>query len=1500
MMRSAIVVLVVLSAPLLFPQEEADRQKTVDLQSIPLYLPRPSFWSHALSSGPVKLGNADLDEAYVRYLNGDMLSARAHLYKARFALRGAQTQDLRLRITSLACLLDIGEISDTFLLLKAGFAAPRSGIPDDGLLSARWKQAGGDDADPKLNAWIQLFTAYQEYLRGNLPDALSTWQTLAKSDASPSDARGLATLGMLEIAGEVLLDAKKNGSTPQITKEQATQIALASKMIFDEPRWLAVGQCLMLEAQIDYITGDEKAAFDTLTAANKWFEKDRPGWVDLNLIGAIGEAQAGNTKPAEEALGAVEDAIDDHRVSAEQVQQLAAFAKKLPAITGIEDDDRTIDLKLADARDFQRWADATGDPLLRLIALRTLAQLLREGGYWADAGYYTALQEDLASRYRSAIPLVKRLQTAAFLDYDFLRQTQFLEQHDPFPTDLTKLVEGYIAGQKGTMTAALQYVPNKTPAEAEAAMEANFAPLRKIAGQGDEAREKFRASMKSGDMDGARDSLVECANAFLSLERILNIWGPTHMLTTPETINEDVLSGGKRYKIHAEIGAEFWVTDTKNTQLELDQDKAYLNLLIYIMLGAMGGKEQLVTTGVRHTIAFYDENRTSLTPPDDLDIPSTLTGRGSPSNFSFPAKTEERKKLIDTATTLLRNRYHDKLTLDSVTSAGFDTTGLTNDLAKDSDADRTALEFFEKNFTKVEADSHEGTPEVSKTQDGDVPVINIKQSYKFVYKPSDDSVYEKAPAAAPGVDMQRRAEAAHRVWAEVPSPAAPPRLDQILNTLYREGFAEGVIGEFAGTTPGQLANQYSSFNTILSAGQLALSAQQKQDFRMLPNEQDFETAQKFIQQDATVRQFLSATVQIDPNAGDYLEQIREIAEKLPTIVNAFETQNEGDSDIRVNSPVRSLGDLAKMGLSPSNRLLVLLLLGESASAERASREVESNAKAQTPEQSTSLALYQIATGNYNAAERGLSAQLQEAKTRSSMSAYQLEYLLALCYRRSGDRSSETKELLASVNDLDRFRARLTTRNEAAQIQPLRQMLYEELLGELFAQQQFGAMADAMRKYRQSSKLPIAVLQQARDRDPQLYSNLHDATFAFDVLSRDQVWTTEDLSTIVPAEVVPKGPSGQQNPRQAILSGLNHMTDALIDQLRSWSEVSTPADGAMEDVPEGAIEVSYFVGASGLYRVSRTPSKGADARFVPISEPELSNLSTNFRSAIQEHRDASEPSTKLYAALLGELNGLQDAQKLYICPDGVLNFVPFQALRSAADAPYLLQQHSVTYLAGIQAEASQALASRRVLLVGNPDDTLPAAEDEVKAIAADKEFDAEPPLLSTAATVEHVREGLVGAGFVHFATHAQAYESYPNFSYLQFAGGNRLYSVDLGEISFSGKRVFLSACETRIGSILPGDDVYGIADAFLADGATSVVATLWRIESNSSALFAQRYYQLLAENGDPADAVALTAREFIEGKQKMERNGVETTLDAPLYWAGFSALAPENHRVMMAK
>jgi CHAT domain-containing protein len=93
-------------------------------------------------------------------------------------------------------------------------------------------------------------------------------------------------------------------------------------------------------------------------------------------------------------------------------------------------------------------------------------------------------------------------------------------------------------------------------------------------------------------------------------------------------------------------------------------------------------------------------------------------------------------------------------------------------------------------------------------------------------------------------------------------------------------------------------------------------------------------------------------------------------------------------------------------------------------------------------------------------------------------------------------------------------------------------------------------------------------------------------------------------------------------------------------------------------------------------------------------------------------------------------------------------------------------------------------------------------------------------------------------------------------------------------------VFLSGCETGVGAewatgFARGEDYTTMAQAFLYAGAADVVATLWRIEDEGAAAFAEHFYRGLRRGSAP-DALT-RAQRALRG---------DARYSAPYYWAGY--------------
>ncbi len=55
-------------------------------------------------------------------------------------------------------------------------------------------------------------------------------------------------------------------------------------------------------------------------------------------------------------------------------------------------------------------------------------------------------------------------------------------------------------------------------------------------------------------------------------------------------------------------------------------------------------------------------------------------------------------------------------------------------------------------------------------------------------------------------------------------------------------------------------------------------------------------------------------------------------------------------------------------------------------------------------------------------------------------------------------------------------------------------------------------------------------------------------------------------------------------------------------------------------------------------------------------------------------------------------------------------------------------------------------------------------------------------------------------------------------------------------------VVLSACETNVGLLSNGDEIVGLSRAFIYAGTPSVVASLWRVNDESTQTLMEKFYK----------------------------------------------------------
>ena len=202
-----------------------------------------------------------------------------------------------------------------------------------------------------------------------------------------------------------------------------------------------------------------------------------------------------------------------------------------------------------------------------------------------------------------------------------------------------------------------------------------------------------------------------------------------------------------------------------------------------------------------------------------------------------------------------------------------------------------------------------------------------------------------------------------------------------------------------------------------------------------------------------------------------------------------------------------------------------------------------------------------------------------------------------------------------------------------------------------------------------------------------------------------------------------------------------------------------------------------------------------------------------------------------------------------------------------------------------------VATGEALLIGNPClkelktplDDLPFAQEEVEIIASILNT---IPLIGTQATKAEVMKRLSSVGLIHIAAHGNELTGEialsPNPGWTSKYPQEEDFILKMSDVQAANLRarlVVLSCCHSGRGRILKGEGVVGIARAFLAAGARSVLVALWAIDDEATMVFMKSFYP---EKKTASVAVHQSMKSLRESEEFSEMR----------YWAPFQLIGDD--------
>ena len=226
---------------------------------------------------------------------------------------------------------------------------------------------------------------------------------------------------------------------------------------------------------------------------------------------------------------------------------------------------------------------------------------------------------------------------------------------------------------------------------------------------------------------------------------------------------------------------------------------------------------------------------------------------------------------------------------------------------------------------------------------------------------------------------------------------------------------------------------------------------------------------------------------------------------------------------------------------------------------------------------------------------------------------------------------------------------------------------------------------------------------------------------------------------------------------------------------------------------------------------------------------------------------------LYDRLLRTVESRIGDRHLVVVPHGALHYLPFQALHDGES--YLIERREVSFapsavvLLQCLDRARQDL--KTALVLGLADEQIPRVREELDVL--DNIFTKVKRFSNEAATTDALIQNSTAVDVLHLACHAQFRSDNPLFSSLKLANG-WFTARDAYALKLNCALVTLSACETGMNAVAPGDELMGLTRGFLSAGSPTVMMSLWTVDDEATTELMSSFYQELLTTQSSAAAL----------------------------------------------
>jgi len=296
------------------------------------------------------------------------------------------------------------------------------------------------------------------------------------------------------------------------------------------------------------------------------------------------------------------------------------------------------------------------------------------------------------------------------------------------------------------------------------------------------------------------------------------------------------------------------------------------------------------------------------------------------------------------------------------------------------------------------------------------------------------------------------------------------------------------------------------------------------------------------------------------------------------------------------------------------------------------------------------------------------------------------------------------------------------------------------------------------------------------------------------------------------------------------------------------------------------------------------------------KPEVIKILSNIKDINVPVMEIKKYGANLHGVLLTDVN-LASNNNIYIIPDGILHYLPFELLVSNHD--YLLNQTKISYVSALSFIDSPVEINKendKIALFAPsynlfaPTDTQLAVRGEpyyldgaIKEVNSISElFENSDVYTNNNASKEAFKSLSNDYSILHLSMHSFLNDADSELSSLVFSDTKadyELYISELYGLNLNANMVVLSACNTGVGEFKTGKGIVSMNTAFTAAGVPSVLSSLWSAPDDATKEIMVSFYKHLKDGNDKAEALQKAKQDFLSANENM-------SLDHPYYWAGF--------------